>query len=589
MAATLKRRREVRSIVSSRHTRVIKPSALLALTATLGMGMSDWPGNSARAAVSAAAFDFNGDGRVDLVLAAPGEAVTDQSGDTIQGAGQVHVIFGAADGGLSRSDIVLNGATEIDGIRGRSHDPTSGGGFGSALVSADFDRDGYADLAVGEPYGGLFPDEGRAYVYYGGPSGFRSADLLGEAFGGTDPAPGDHFGASLATGDFNADGFADLAVGAPDKPLSGHPRAGVVVVDYGQSDGVTTQSTTSPGVREEWDEDSTDVPDRAANNERFGSSLVAGDVDGDGLEDLVVGISGEYVGGIADTTGGKYQAGAVQPLRGTSAGLTAQGEDQLSLDSPGIKGVAESRDGGAYPEESDGQWGDRFGATLVSGDFDNDGFDDIVVGVPDKQVVGTDSVQFHGAISVLYGGATLGERNRYLTEATSRVPGQASKDWQFAAGLAAADLNRDGYDDLAVGAPANRHVPGIPGAGSVTVLFGGRSGVVTADATRLTPASPGIPGRARANDQFGCTVQVLDVFGGRADDLVIGVPGDRIGASDNAGAAVIVPGGRHGLREGRASRLTENTRGIRDAAEPGDRLQVGGPTNWTTGQEGETV
>ena len=123
---------------------------------------------------------------------------------------------------------------------------------------------------------------------------------------------GDNFGEALVAGDFNNDGFEDLAIGVPFESLGGKQDAGEVNVIYGGPDGLA-----APG-NQIWNQDSNGIVGRAEVDDFFGFALVAGDFNDDGLEDLAIGVPGE------DT-----DAGAVNVIYGGPAGLAAPGRPDL--------------------------------------------------------------------------------------------------------------------------------------------------------------------------------------------------------------------------------------------------------------------
>ena len=172
--------------------------------------------------------------------------------------------------------------------------------------------------------------------------------------------------------DFDGDGYADLAVGVPGEDVRGVKDAGVVQVLYGSASGVSARDQV-------WHQGRKGITNKLEKRDRFGSSLTSGDFDGDGFADLAVGIPFENVGSVRD-------AGAVQVLYGGPRGLTAR--DQVwHQGKPGVPGSNEPRDG--------------FGDALAAGDFDADGYADLVIGSPDEAVGGVEQA---GRVVVLRGG-----------------------------------------------------------------------------------------------------------------------------------------------------------------------------------------
>ena len=252
--------------------------------------------------------------------------------------------------------------------------------FGAALASGDFDGDGVKDLAVGVPFediGGT-SNSGAVNVIYGSGGALQSInDQLWhqDSPGIEDTAEDDdRFGSALASGDFNGDGFDDLAVGVPFEDIGLSTLAGAVNVLYGSGTGLTDAGNQF------WHQDSAGILGAAIDSDLLGQTLATGDFDDDGFADLAVGVPGEIVGGSA--TG----AGAVSILYGSGSGLTATGDQLWHQDSPGIEGIAESDD--------------DFGSMLASGDFNGDGFNDLAVGVPLEDIGGTERA---GAVNIIYG------------------------------------------------------------------------------------------------------------------------------------------------------------------------------------------
>jgi hypothetical protein len=205
---------------------------------------------------------------------------------------------------------------------------------------------------------------------------------------------GDHFGAALGAGDFNHDGFADLAAGASEN-VGSTVDAGAVSVLPGSAGGLTATGgrlfTQVGGTTERFD--------------LFGFALAAGDFNHDGRADLAAAAPLEDIGSTVDT-------GVVSVLPGSAGGLTASGAKLFTQ----VGGAVEA--------------GDEFGEQLASGDFNHDGFAELAVAAPTEDV-GT--VQQAGAVSVLpgsAGGLTAGG-GRLFTQNSPGVPDTAETFDEF--------------------------------------------------------------------------------------------------------------------------------------------------------------
>jgi len=181
--------------------------------------------------------------------------------------------------------------------------------------------------------------------------------------------------------DFNGDRFVDLAIGVPFEDINGKFNAGAVNVIYGSGQGLH-RNTGLPN--QFWHQDSVGIEDEAEEDDRFGTTLAAGDFNNDGYDDLAIGISVEDING-------KVDAGAVNVIYGSVQGLhknTGLPNQFWHQDSMGILDDAEEND--------------LFGTTLAAGDFNNDGYDDLAIGVKHENVNGIFKA---GAVNVIYGSA----------------------------------------------------------------------------------------------------------------------------------------------------------------------------------------
>ncbi|MGD2041237.1 MAG: FG-GAP-like repeat-containing protein [Anaerolineae bacterium] len=415
--------------------------------------------------------------------------------------------------------------------------------------AADFDRDGYADLAVGVEWEdvGTVDDAGAVNVLYGSSGGISAAgdqlwvqDDLVTADGVEEY---DYFGQQLASGDFDGDGAADLAVGVPGENIGTADNGGAVHILYGAS----STGLVATG-SQFWHQGSPGVGGAVESGDQFGRALAAGDFDGDGYDDLAVGAPYEDIEP-------ELAAGAVNVLYGSASGLTATGDQIWYEGHNGLPGL---------PEE-----GDWFGYAVATGDFDQDGYDDLAVSLPGEDL-GTGNVLNAGRVAILYGTATglSAAGSQGWVQGVSGIGNGYEENDYFGKALATGDLNGDGYADLAIGVP-NEDWGTVGEAGAVNVLYGSSSGL-TATGNQVWN-----DGGYEEGDEYGRALATGDFDGDGYDELAVGIPYEDLGSLVNAGALEVLYGGPAGLYRRVANDFWHQDRtAVEDTAEEGDLFGI---------------
>ncbi len=516
--------------------------------ALFGGGAGDRSGFSV-----ASAGDVNGDGFDDLIVGA-----IIASGY----ASQSYVVFGKAAGFAASVDL----ADVANGSGGFALTGAHGGDLaGWAVAGAgDVNGDGFDDLLIGAPaatgagaarythYTGIsrFGSAGAGYIVFGRSDGFASTINLAtvEAGNGGFVMQGrvaqDTLGEAVAAaGDINGDGFDDFIVAAPRADGAGAPRTFDVGYNYsthqyyakysggdagrnyvvfgkgaafGASVDLAAVAAGTGGF----------VVDGSVSGARTGSAVSsAGDFNGDGFDDLLIGAEGAQGSGAAYLVFG--HAGAFANL--TSAGLAA-----------GTGGFA----------ITGGDAGDRLGrAVSAAGDLNGDGFDDILIGAPSGDAAANARTDA-GDSYVVFGragssGSTVNLADLAAGSGGFVIRGQTSGDQSGLSVHAAGDLNGDGYADLVIGAPL-ADANGTD-AGAAYVVFGQATGFGAG--IDLVNIAAGIGGFVitgqDAGDQAGFSVSAAgDLNGDGFDDLIIGAQfGDGAGNTrSNSGDSYVVFG-----------------------------------------------
>ena len=436
------------------------------------------PPASAAPAVPAKPYDFNGDGFPELAIGVPALLV-----GKVQAGGVV--ALRASGKGVSLDEQVITQQTP--GVPGGSGSDEYSS-FATSVTSADFDRDGYADLAV-SGYSGP-PNVGGVTVVFGsarGLSGTR-AYLLED---GSVTAP------TVQAADFDGDGWVDLAAGEPfaDRPADEPAKArGAVRIYRGSQQGfAVARSSTLSGVRH-----------GAGADLLFGSKLGVGDLNGDGVADLAVSAPGPE--GFDDDDEGFQNPGSVSVCYGGKGGPTS---------------CTRLVRGFAYAGSE----------SIAVGNVSGDARPEIVLGIPEPEIIYDPSEVYHdtrlgGALEILTpsgsGGATTA-KVKELTQDSKGVPGSNEAYDDFGRSLALGDLDRDGHADLVVGAP-NEDVGKKRDAGRVTVVYGATKGYRTSGNKIYDQGAKGVPGKPEKDDGFGGAVTLLDHDADGRLDLTVGAP-----------------------------------------------------------------
>lgn len=403
--------------------------------------------------------------------------------------------------------------------------------LGSAVAVGDFNGDGFDDLAIGIPDGQ--GQNGRVSIFPGHPDGLGTNGFVPADEVGVGNEPGQRFGAALATGDFDGDGLDDLAIGIPGKIVAGDDNAGEIVVVYGTDASVRG---FAPGVPLDLTSaqsfSQANLAGAVESGDSLGSSLAAGDLDGDGIDDLAIGVPMEDV--LSNGFGQRTDAGAVNVVYGVlGVGLTTAGNLILHQEVPGV----------ALNVNDD----DRFGFALAIGDFTGDGQADLAVGVPGEFRGGSDEA---GAVEIFEGGpdgidVLLDEQ--IFSQLDANILGTPQEDDEFGYALVAGDFDGNGRDDLAVGVPGESEFLALTEIGAVQVFYGFTSGLSTVLDDIVSESSGGGPYFPAAFNRFGEALAAGDFNADGRDDLAIGAPLTNYNDVVNSGSVHVYYGAGGGL------------------------------------------
>lgn len=503
-----------------------------------------------------ASGDFNKDGFKDLLLGAAGRN---------QFAGAAFMILGSANP-ASTIYLFVNQANLTVLGAGNFH------ALGHSVAAGDVNGDGYDDMIVSAD--GFNSGRGAVYVFLGGPDLTGPAVVnLASSTSSPNASPAltilgasaeNRLGRSVASGDVNGDGIADIIIGAYKVSLNERIEAGAVYVIlgntgisaaapntinlastqaaltiYGESGapgslnpaGPVSKERLSPLFADELRQGAAELGDR------LGRSVAVGDVNKDGIADIIAGAYGANVGANPD-------AGKTYVFYGSASYSSA---------APQIIDLG-ANPAGANIALNGVDANDQSGFYVASGDLNNDGFDDILTSAYFSQGVDNAAAEA-GEAYVVYGGSSLPATINLATNASLTIYGAAAGD-RLGRSLAAGDVNGDGYVDLILG--ASRADPnGRQDAGTVYVI-NGRQNIPSpillndpakADVRILGAASSGVsceadsPNTIDCSDEAGHSSGVGDINGDGVADVVVGALFANQGNLQDAGAIYVIFGG----------------------------------------------
>ncbi len=438
-----------------------------------GSGLSvvaDWIGESNQDytyygnSVSSAG-DVNGDGYSDVIVGARRY----DNGETDEGAAFVY--YGSATGLSTTADWM-----------GESNQASASYGF-SVSSAGDVNGDGYSDVIVGaDDYDNGETDEGAAFVYYGSATGLSTtADWMGESNQGSA-----NYGISVSSaGDVNGDGYSDVIIGAY-RYDNGETDEGAAFVYYGSASGLSTTA--------DW------MGESDQSGASYGCSVSsAGDVNGDGFSDIIIG-SFYY-------DNGESAEGAAFVYCGSSSGLSSSY---------------------AWMGESNQAYS-KYGFNVSSaGDVNGDGYSDVIVGS-----YGYDNGETNEGTAFVYYGSASGLSSSYAWMGESD---QSYSNYGYSVS-SAGDVNGDGYSDVVIGALYYSNGESLEGA--AFVYYGGNDGLSYGYAWQGESSQD--------SSQYGCSIASAgDINGDGYSDVIIGAYKYDNGEA-NEGAAFIYYGSASGL------------------------------------------